>query len=287
MRLTHASDQGEIVLALLDAGLGVDDIAVAARVSTDTVWRLASGGSGPRNLKDIDDLRMIALMLSDTGMSPELVINWLRSRCDALAGQTPISALASGEFAAVAQASTQLIAGPSEGSRAETVRRRPTAHTDSTPATPAATPAPPDATTSEAAPSNAWARGRVFLCHSSGDKPGVRKLERRLRKDGIPTWLDERELLPGQEWDLAIREAVRAASVVIVCLSRSAVTKAGYVQKEIRYVLDVADEQPEGSTFLIPARLEECEVPERLARWHWVDLYRRGGYNRLIEALCA
>ena len=121
----------------------------------------------------------------------------------------------------------------------------------------------------------------VFLCHSSNDKLAVRRLERRLRGDGYATWLDERDLLPGQEWDLEIRRAVRAADVVVVCLSKGSVTKAGYVQKEIRVVLDAADEQPEGAMFLIPARLEECEVPDRLSRWHWVDLYRRGGYHRL------
>lgn len=79
--------------------------------------------------------------------------------------------------------------------------------------------------------------------------------------------------------------SVRDADIVIVCLSRGSITKSGYVQKEIRHVLDVADEQPEGATFLIPARMEECAVPERLKRWQWVDLYKRGGYQRLLAAL--
>ena len=57
------------------------------------------------------------------------------------------------------------------------------------------------------------------------------------------------------------------------------------MQKEIRIVLDEADEQPDAAIFLIPVRLEECDVPERLRRWHWVDLYRRGGYNRVLAAL--
>jgi hypothetical protein len=49
--------------------------------------------------------------------------------------------------------------------------------------------------------------------------------------------------------------------------------------------LDVADTQPDGSVFLIPLRLEECEVPERLRRWHWVDLFEERGYERLVKAL--
>jgi len=126
---------------------------------------------------------------------------------------------------------------------------------------------------------------RVFLCHSSGDKPAVRELYQCLCADGIDAWLDEEKLLPGQDWQLEIPKAVRASDVVIVCLSRGSITKAGYVQKEIKFALDVADEQPEGAIFLIPARLEECEVPERLSRWQWVNLHESKGYERLMRAL--
>ena len=128
---------------------------------------------------------------------------------------------------------------------------------------------------------------KVFLCHASGDKPAVRKLYHRLCAAGIDPWLDEENLLPGQDWRLKIPKAVRSSDVIIICLSSRAVTKAGYFQKEIKYALDVADEQPEGAIFLIPLRLEECEVPERLSRWHWVDLFQKTGYKRLLRALRA
>jgi hypothetical protein len=127
--------------------------------------------------------------------------------------------------------------------------------------------------------------GKTFLCHSSSDKPSVRALRRRLLDDKIQPWFDEEDILPGQDWDLAIRKAIRASDVVLVCLSRASVSKIGYLQKEIKHVLDVADEQPEGAIFLIPVRLEPCEVPERLRRWQWVDLFEEGGYPRLLRAL--
>jgi formylglycine-generating enzyme required for sulfatase activity len=126
---------------------------------------------------------------------------------------------------------------------------------------------------------------KVFLCHASGDKPAVRELYRRLRAAGFDPWLDEEKLLPGEDWQLEIPQAVRSSDAVVICLSRRAVTKAGYVQKEIRYALDVADEQPEGAIFLIPLRLEECEVPQRLRRWQWVDFFQEQGYERLLRAL--
>jgi formylglycine-generating enzyme required for sulfatase activity len=128
---------------------------------------------------------------------------------------------------------------------------------------------------------------KVFLCHASGDKPTVRDLYHRLRAAGFDPWLDEEKLLPGQNWQLEIPQAVRSSDAVVICLSRRAVTKAGFVQKEIRYALDVADEQPEGAIFLIPLRLEECEVPQRLRRWQWVDFFEEKGYERLMRALRA
>jgi transcriptional regulator with XRE-family HTH domain len=116
--------------------------------------------------------------------------------------------------------------------------------------------------------------GMVFLCHSSGDKEQVRQLYRKLQTAGVRCWFDEEELLPGQDWDYEISKAIRASKYVLVCLSQSSITRTGYVQKELRKALDVADEQPEGSTFIIPARLEDCELPERLRRWQAVDLFR-------------
>lgn len=125
----------------------------------------------------------------------------------------------------------------------------------------------------------------VFLCHSSGDKPRIRDLYKRLRKDGFAPWLDEEELLPGQDWHHEITKAVRSSHVVVVCLSVDSTGKTGYVQKEIKYALDIADEQPDGTIFLIPLKLEDCEVPSRLQRWQWVKLFEEGGYQRLLRAL--
>jgi hypothetical protein len=126
---------------------------------------------------------------------------------------------------------------------------------------------------------------QVFICHSSGDKAVARTLYHKLKKDGFAPWLDEENLLPGQEWDREIRRAVRASDVVVVCLSRSSITKEGYVQKEIKLALDIAEEKPEGTIFLIPARIEDCTVPERLVAWQWVELFEERGYERLVIAL--
>ncbi|MBE0672022.1 MAG: TIR domain-containing protein [Anaerolineales bacterium] len=125
---------------------------------------------------------------------------------------------------------------------------------------------------------------KVFLCHAHSDKYAVRDLYFRLTKDGVDVWLDKEKLLPGQDWELEIRKAVRKTDLVIVCLSKQ-FNQAGFRQKEVRVALDTAMEQLEGEIFIIPAKLEECNTPESLHRYHQVDLFTDGGYEKLIKAL--
>jgi predicted GTPase len=126
---------------------------------------------------------------------------------------------------------------------------------------------------------------RVFLCHASQDKQVAHELYTKLQALGMDPWLDEAKLIPGQNWDAAIEAALRASDAIIVCLSNQSVTKTGYVQKEIKRALDLADEQPEDEVFLIPARIEPCEIPRRLSHLHSPEIYSDSGYSRLLEAL--
>lgn len=126
---------------------------------------------------------------------------------------------------------------------------------------------------------------QVFLCHSSGDKPAVKMLYDRLVKDGVDAWLDTEKLIPGQDWQIEIPKAVKKSDIVIVCLSTHSVTKEGFVQKEIKFALDAAEEKPDGTIFIIPARLKICKMPDRINRFQWVDLFLDDGYDKLFKAL--
>src|SRR5512133_1684896 len=131
---------------------------------------------------------------------------------------------------------------------------------------------------------------RVFLCHASQDKPTVRELYEKLAAEAwIDPWLDVEKLLPGQAWDLEIKKAVEAADAVIVCLSHNSVTKEGYVQKEFRKITEVALEKPEETIFVIPLRLDDCELPRPLRARQAVDYFppenRPQTLQRLLRSL--
>lgn len=126
---------------------------------------------------------------------------------------------------------------------------------------------------------------KVFLCHASDDKTRVEPFYDLLVKDGVDPWLDSKKLLAGQKWRIEIQKAMKNSDAVIVFLSSKSTTKEGFVQNEIKIALDLADEKPEGTIFVIPAKLEPCNVPERLSELHWVNLFETNGYEGLFRAL--
>lgn len=127
---------------------------------------------------------------------------------------------------------------------------------------------------------------RVFLCHSSADKPAARELYQKLRiMSWIQPWLDEEELFPGMDWSREVQNAINSSDVIIVLLSNNSINKEGYVQREIRVALDFADEKPDGTLFIIPVRLEECKPPHRLLKWQYADYFLGKRRERSFEKI--
>lgn len=58
-----------------------------------------------------------------------------------------------------------------------------------------------------------------FLAHASPDKPRVRPLHQHLQALGRTCFLDEADLLPGDEWDLELPRALADSAVTVVCVS--------------------------------------------------------------------
>jgi hypothetical protein len=128
---------------------------------------------------------------------------------------------------------------------------------------------------------------RVFLSYAHEDRSRVRLLYKQLQETGFTPWMDIEDLLPGQDWELEIGKAIKNSDFALICLSSSSTDKQGYIQKEIKMALDVLNMMPEGRVYLIPARLDDCQMPNSLGSQQWVDLFDEDGFERLREALRA
>ncbi|MBN8583105.1 MAG: toll/interleukin-1 receptor domain-containing protein [Anaerolineae bacterium] len=130
-----------------------------------------------------------------------------------------------------------------------------------------------------------------FLSYSKIHRIAARDFAERLKSESwIDPWFDEEDILPGQLWEETVTIGVRNSHAVIILLSKEAVASEGFFQREIRLALDTAAEKPEGTIFIIPIRLNECDVPDMLRKYQYIDYF--GGeeqkermYTSLISAL--
>ena len=132
------------------------------------------------------------------------------------------------------------------------------------------------------------ARDTVFISYAREDARYAERLYKDLRVAGVDAWLDTKRLLPGQDWELEISQAIREASFFIALISERALSKRGFVQSEMKKALKVLDEVPSGQAFLIQVRLDGTQPrDERLRALNWVDLlpdYERG-FERILSTL--
>jgi hypothetical protein len=135
------------------------------------------------------------------------------------------------------------------------------------------------------APMNLTRPLRIFLLYARSDEKAVRRLYSRLSKVGASVWMDRKKLLPGQDWQSEIRQAIYSSDIIIVCLSKQFNKQGGYRHEEVRIALEKASGLPDNMLLIIPVRLEECDMPEPLHRWQRVDLFETNRFRALLSAL--
>jgi hypothetical protein len=126
---------------------------------------------------------------------------------------------------------------------------------------------------------------KVFLCHASENKPIVCSLFDDLVAAGFEPWFDSDVLLPGMDWDLEIKKGLEASHAVIVCVSSELVDKEGYIQKELRMAQDHAQYMRPGTIFLIPLRLDDCQLPYEMRSIQWGNYFEPDGFEKLVRSL--
>jgi WD40 repeat protein/GTPase SAR1 family protein len=123
----------------------------------------------------------------------------------------------------------------------------------------------------------------VFLSHNSQDKPRVRELAEELRDSGLRVWFDEWVIKPDDDIYLAIERGLEAARAQVLCLSPAALG-SNWVTLE-RSTVIFRDPTNAGRRF-IPLLLADCELPDALRRYKYVD-YRRKTKAAFTELLAA
>jgi hypothetical protein len=109
-----------------------------------------------------------------------------------------------------------------------------------------------------------------------------------LKEAGLNPWLDKECLITGKNWKISIKKAIKKSRYFIPLFSSVSVEKRGYVQREFKYAIEVFDEFPESQIYVIPCRIDDCEIPyDKLEDIEYVDLFPnwQEGMRRIIQSI--
>lgn len=137
--------------------------------------------------------------------------------------------------------------------------------------------------------------GHAFISYVREDADVVDRIERALEYAGIDVWRDVKDIPPGEDWRVAVRDAIRSGSLAFVaCFSSTSVAAGNSGQRE-ELDLALALHGAEGldHSWLIPVRLDDCDVPGlpfgskgKLTDRQYIDLFGGAwdrGISRLVE----
>jgi hypothetical protein len=138
-----------------------------------------------------------------------------------------------------------------------------------------------EGTAPEAAPAP---QAKVFISHSSRDKPFVRKLVQELEQRHLNVWFDERELKVGDSIVAGVSAGLRNSDYLIVVLSKSSVASR-WVQEELNAAL-MEELSGEGRPVL-PVLIDDCELPPLLKSRLYADFRTdfSAGLKKLLAVL--
>lgn len=113
---------------------------------------------------------------------------------------------------------------------------------------------------------------RVFLGYASEHLEVARRVLEILRKDGDFVWFDKESLIGGDRWDVERHVAQREAHLVVHLCSIEIIQRPGVVNREIRDSLDIDRDRPFGTTYFVPVKIGEFDMPRELEDKQWIHL---------------
>jgi hypothetical protein len=124
----------------------------------------------------------------------------------------------------------------------------------------------------------------LFFSYAREDQRKVTRVANRLYQDGFLTWLDRKDIRPGDTWKTRIKRGMESADYILIFLSQASCKKTGYVQVEMKDAFEMSKRKPDGQRFIIPILLESCTPPDRFADTAWLHWWEDGAYERLKAA---
>ena len=104
---------------------------------------------------------------------------------------------------------------------------------------------------------------QTFISYPRKNAEFALKLARELKAAGFQVWFDQLDIPAGSRWDDEVQKALSGCEIFMVILNPEAIESQN-VKDEIGYAIDSGKR-------ILPVLLEQCNIPFRLRRFHYVD----------------
>ena len=126
----------------------------------------------------------------------------------------------------------------------------------------------------------------VFLSYAKEDKEIVKNTMEVLHDYGVLTWFDEKDLLPGDNWENKIEESIEKADYVFIFFSSNSLNRSGYKNKEIHFALNQKLLKPLNSRYIIPILIDDKVTPPReFNDIHWIKTTDENWISKILTAI--
>jgi hypothetical protein len=128
-------------------------------------------------------------------------------------------------------------------------------------------------------------QAKIFISHSSVDKPFVRKLEAELSKDkSLKFWIDENEILAGDDIQNSISKSLSKSDYVLLIISDNS-TKSSWVNFEVSQFMGFADNKN-----IIPIVISKGQkfsepIDNLIRRLKYLDFSNESNWDKNIVAI--
>lgn len=110
----------------------------------------------------------------------------------------------------------------------------------------------------------------AFISHAEKDKLIVLGVYYFLEARKCEPWMDDIDLLPGNDWSDVIFNALHSSTSFIFCMSKNSVERLNqkaFLYKELNVALEKRKKMGTDSTYLLPLRFDDCNYPPEIEKY--------------------
>lgn len=132
---------------------------------------------------------------------------------------------------------------------------------------------------------------KVFISYVNDDRELARRLSRSLEAAGFEVWLDESNILPGDNWAEKVSQALRDSQAMVVLVSPAAM-ESKWVRSEIEFALGAKEYRGRLVPVFVGPRnsIPQDRLPwilRRLKGIEWTDQAEEESLREVAEVLAA